>query len=1082
VTRLGAAAGRWPLYGRDRELGELGAALDGAGEGRGRLLLLVGEPGIGKSRLAEVFAEMAAERGATVAWGRAWEAGGAPAYWPWIEVLRDLDLDRIDLPASALAVAAHILPELRDRRPDLPAPPPLEPAQAMFRLFDAIASLMRRAAREAPLVIILDDLHAADVGTLSLLHFAARGLRHARVLLVGSYREVEARMSAEVADALARVAREGRYLPLARLDRDEVASWVRACGIDAELGALLYQRSEGNPLFVIELLRLLGEKRDSAALAAAIPLGVRDVLRQRLERLPGEARALLDLASVLGRHADVDLMSRAAGASPGQVRARLAPALAAELVADGGAALAFSHVLVRDVLYAQVPAARRAELHRLVAEVLLARHEDDPDAPLAELVHHLFAASPDQGDDRSIAWARRAAAQAASRLAFEDAVGFLDRALAALAPERDAERFELELELAAALFGAGQVKRGREICVQAAALARRLGEPERLARAALAYGDVYVFASVDATLIGLLQESLAALADVDSPLRARLLGRLAAAQQPAPDPQVPMAIAREAIAMARRVAEPATHLSVLQAGISALLYFGDPAERIPLGREFLELAARLGDRARVWLAHLRLAVDYLEIGDAARADASIDTLEHLAREIGLPRFLWQAAAARSMRRMMQGDFAASEALAARARELADQIEDPERHLCFALHRLGFLRAASRHDELSRFTAESSDLLLRVLDEPYARACIAGMWARVGRPAEARAALAGLADDLSWASGRFQLVWLGEVAAASQDTALAAAVEPMLAPLGARNHAWGVGCKVCEGPVARVRGTVAALLGRFDQAERHFEDALVRVDALGARPHRARVELEYAGALARRGREPDRERARRLLESAVATADQLAMPGIAEAAAALAGDLAPARRAPPALPAAPPFALTCEGEYWSIACGDAVFRLRDSRGLQILARLVSAPDREFHVTDLLAPAGAQGLVEDSGEALDARARDDYRERLAALRDELVQAEEWNDHGRAERVREEIDFLAAELARGIGLGGRARRAGSTSEKARINVRRRLLDTVEKIAEHSPALGQHLSWALKTGNFCVYRGSLPPARRRT
>jgi hypothetical protein len=114
-------------------------------------------------------------------------------------------------------------------------------------------------------------------------------------------------------------------------------------------------------------------------------------------------------------------------------------------------------------------------------------------------------------------------------------------------------------------------------------------------------------------------------------------------------------------------------------------------------------------------------------------------------------------------------------------------------------------------------------------------------------------------------------------------------------------------------------------------------------------------------------------------------------------------------------------------------------------------------------------------------LDARARDDYRERLSALREQLSQAEEWNDHGRAERLREEIDFLAAELARGIGLGGRARRAGSNSERARINVRRRLLDTIEKIAEHSPALGQHLSWALKTGNFCVYRGTVPPARRR-
>ena len=143
--------------------------------------------------------------------------------------------------------------------------------------------------------------------------------------------------------------------------------------------------------------------------------------------------------------------------------------------------------------------------------------------------------------------------------------------------------------------------------------------------------------------------------------------------------------------------------------------------------------------------------------------------------------------------------------------------------------------------------------------------------------------------------------------------------------------------------------------------------------------------------------------------------------------------------------------------------------------------MSAPDRAFHVTDLLAPAGEAGLVEDAGEALDPQAIADYRERLAELREELGQAEQWNDEGRAARAREEMEFLTAELARGVGLGGRARRAGSTSEKARINVRRRLLDTIEKIAEHSPALGQHLTWALKTGNFCVYQAGGPRPGRR-
>ncbi len=1088
---------RGPLFGRDGELGQLDEALAGAAEGRGRLLLLVGEPGIGKSSLAEAFADVCAGRGATIAWGRAWEAGGAPAYWPWIEVLRALLLDRIDPSAPGLAAVAQILPELRDRMPDLPAPPPLEPAQALFRLYDAVASLLRHLTRDAPLVIILDDLHAADVPTLALLHFVARGLPGARVLVVGCYREVEARMSPDVADALARVAREGRYLALARLDREQVASWVRARGVaDPELGSLLYRRSEGNPLFVVELLRLLEEKRgcSGAALEGEIPLGVRDVIRARLARMLAEARGLLDLAAVLGRHADLDLLAHAAGASTGRIREMLAPALDADLIIDAGPALLrFSHVLVRDVVHAELPAARRAELHLIVAEELLGRRAGSADAPLDQLVHHLFAAAPVAGVDRAIEWARRAAAQAMGRLAFADAVGMVNRALAALPPGRDPDRFELLLELAAAQIGAGQVDAGQETCLRAVALARRVGDADGLARAALTYGSVFLFARIDRILIGLLEEALASLPTEDSPLRAQLLGRLAAALQPAPDPDVPMAIARDAMAMARRVAEPAVHLGVLHAGSSALLYFADPAERIGLNRELVALAGRLGDKVRVLRGHLRLVVNYLEAGDVRLADAALEELDPLAREIGLPAHLWTAAMTRAMRRVMQGRFAEAEELAGRAREIADQIEDPARTLTFTMHRIGFLRAAARHEELARFAGPATDAL-RQTDIPYARSCIAALHARVGQPGAALAVLGEEADDVSWAAGRLQLVWLAEVAFAAQDPALAGRLAPLWAAVSDRNHAWGVGAMVCEGPVARAQGLMAALLERFDEAERHFEDALVRVEALGAPPHRARIELEYAAALARRARGGDVERARRLLDSAVRTSDELGMPGLVAAATAVAEQLPGSGAAPPvsatiaapqaaplALPETPAFQLVREGEYWSIACEGTVFRLRDSRGLQILARLVSAPDRPFHVTDLLAPPGEAGLVEDAGEALDPQAIADYRERLAELREDLGQAEQWNDEGRAARARNEMEFLAAELARGVGLGGRARRAGSTSEKARINVRRRLLDTIEKVSEHSPALGQHLTWALKTGNFCVYQSGGPRPGRR-
>jgi hypothetical protein len=280
--------------------------------------------------------------------------------------------------------------------------------------------------------------------------------------------------------------------------------------------------------------------------------------------------------------------------------------------------------------------------------------------------------------------------------------------------------------------------------------------------------------------------------------------------------------------------------------------------------------------------------------------------------------------------------------------------------------------------------------------------------------------------------------------------------------------------VCEGPVARGLGLAAAACGRAAAAARHFEDALVRVEQLDAAPYRARIEVDFAAALLRSGGAAGRERAAQLLDAARATAARLGMPGLIAEADALATP-GPS----PAADTAPRFDLRRDGGVWTVRCAGSEFHLKDSRGLQILARLIAEPGREHHVTDLLAPPGEHGLVEDSGAALDAEAIGQYRERLGELRAELAEAEDWADAGRAERARTEIEALTSELARGTGLGGRARRAGATSEKARINVRRRLVDAIARIGEHSPALADHLTVAVKTGNFCSYQ---PAGRRGT
>lgn len=981
------APGDRPLLGRERELSELRGALGAAEGGKGGLVLLVGEPGIGKTRLASDFARESAARGAQVTWGRAWEAGGAPDYWPWVEALRPLAAlaaSGSETERARVAPLARLLPEL-----DLGECPPsaADPTQDRFRLFSAAATFLGIAARERPLVVLLDDMHVADVGSLGLLHFVARNLHASRVVVVATYRDVEARLSAEAGEALAKVAREGRYLGLRRLDREEVASWVATeGGGDAEA---LYSATEGNPLFVVEMLRLA---RDRGHTGGRLPDGVRDVIRERLRLLSAPARALLDAGSVLGRTLDLGVAASLVDQPLASVRDLAAEAVRSNVLLELGDKSSFSHILIREVLYQDLPAARRAELHAKVGRTLTDRYGADEDASLAEAVHHLFAAAPLVTAAEAIEWARRGAERAVRRFAFDEAADLLSRAAELLPSGHDRERCDLLLELAAAQIGAGRVTRGRENAVAAAAIARRTGDAERLARAALRYGAAFTIAYIDRVLVDLLEEALAALPAEDSPLRAQLLARLGAALQPAPNPEHPNALAREAIGMARRVADEPTQLTVLVAGTSALSYFGDPSERLPLDEELIKIATRQGDRIAVLRALLRLALDHLELGDNAKADEAIDEFDRIARAIDVPALRWRAPVMRSMRAIMEGRFDESEALCAEAAALAERAEDGAASMTLTLQKAGRLSAAKRLDELAAFLPEAERRLAGLADVIYKRVFRMGMLAELGRAEETREDLEIIVRHDPPIRGRPMLVWAADACLALGDGAAASVLARVLEPLSNRQYSWSPAAFVME--------------------NRSIGSVVERLRAL--EPKRASV------------------------------TPRAAQP--------------------------PRFELVKEGELWTVRA-DTTFHLRDSRGLAILAKLVERPGREIHATDLVSPGGEPGHVEDAGEALDARSIAAYKRRLEDLREAEKEATANSDTHRAARVREEIDALATELAQGVGLGGRGRKASSTAEKARINVRKRLLDAISRIREHSPSLAKHLERSIRTGIFCSY-----------
>jgi tetratricopeptide (TPR) repeat protein len=1083
------------FVGREVELAELAHGLVAAREGHGRLYLLSGEPGIGKTRLADELTVLAAASGMRALWGRCWQAGGAPAYWPWIDVLAGLS-ETLDggVLAEALGDGAHsladLVPALRARLPAMTPALASTPEEARFRLFRAASGLLRKAAAARGALIVLDDLHAADESSLLLLQFVARELRGSRVFLLGTFRDVEARLSPEIGTALGLLTREGATLALSRLGEGDSARFLseRTTALDPAVRGQIFHRTQGNPLFLEEMVRLLASAGEAGLAAAALPPSVREVIRQRLECVTADVRALLELAAVIGDETEPSLVADAAGRDLGAVTAAFAAAAhAGVLVVRERQQHRFSHALVREVLDRDLPETRKRELHAAVAATL-ERRSRGRGMPYAELAHH-WLEGPLDGLPRAVDYAVQAAQHALSLFAFEDAIALLERVRLAIDARGGAPRLRAEVLIA---LGKAHIRRGAgelgcDACREAAQIGRALADPELLSSAALAYGLELTAALVDPELVGMLQEALAVLPRADSPLRVQVTARLAAAMQPHRDMLYPIGLAQDAIASARRTGEPETLLYAIFTGMSAMMDIVDPRQRLPLNLEAERLATAAGDRAKLLHTQARLAFDHLELNDLAGTDARIAMFERLAQQTGARRYLDRVPLFHSMRAIMHGRFDESERLLELVRSRLREAQDPQLARCYVLHREGLLRAWERHEEMVAFDPEARTMRAQLYSGPHwQNGGSAFTFARIEDAAKARMYLDLVPqDDWPLATNPPALMHLGEPLALFGSEALVAKVYARLLPAAHRSLSWGWTKMIWDGTATRVLALLAVRLGRWDEARAHFEQAIAQLERMAARPYLARTRYEYARALLANGRGAQ---AAELLEQARSSALELGMAGLVRLCEARAimkvaiattsgpiGDAAAAQGAP--------IAFVAEGEYWAITHGGATFRLRDSLGLQYLARLLAEPGRSIHVLELSAaqadpelPALDRG---DAGELLDETAVARYRARLHDLQQELHEAEGFGDTARAERMREEIEFLGAELSRAVGLGGRRRRAGGSTERARSAVQRRIRNAFERIRQSSPALADQLERAVKTGTFCVFRPEDLPAR---
>jgi len=1098
VNQVGSLSARAVFVGRERELAALTAGLDEALDGRGGLFLVSGEPGIGKSRLADELAAKARGREAQVLWGRCWEAGGAPAYWPWVQSLRsyirELDAEtlRSQLGRGA-ADLAQLIPEAGYvvSRPSRYVA--VDSETARFRLFEAAAEFLHNAGETAPLLLVLDDLHAADTPSLLLLQFLAAELASTRLLVVGTYRDVDPKLDDPLSSTLAELARlpVTSKLALSGLERPEVATFVgESAGIDPDEGlvAAIYDETEGNPLFLGEVIQLLVSEGRLADVPLApfprleIPHGIRAVIDHRLGRLSEKCRSILLLAAVLGREFSLEALGLVSRSSPTGILELIADAIGERVVIPATPGrLRFSHTLIRDVLYEQLPPARRIRLHREMGEALERAYED-PEPHLAELAHHFVAAAPAGEVEKATHYAQCAGQRAARLLAYEEAARLFQTALAVLElrePADERRRGELLLALGQAQARAGDGVSAKETFLHAADAARRADARELLAEAAIGYGGRFLWAraGTDRHLVPLLEEALAVVRSEDSPLRVRVMARLAGALRDQHDPQPRDALSRDALEMARRLKDPAAIANALDGRICAIMWPDNGEERIALAGELLRAAEKSGETERAAHALYTRVFASLELGDMATVRSSLEEYATITAQLKQPAWRWLLVVTRATLALFEGRLDEAETLIDDALALGRRAQASDAILSYRVQVFSLRLHRGGLEEVEE-TLRSS--IIEYPARPMFRCMLAYLLAVSGREAEARVLFDELAADRfavlpmtnEWL---FSLGFLVDVAHRLDDGERASVLYELLHP-----HAKLNACTadyIATGSVSRPLGVAAAAASRWAEAERHFEDAIDVNLRMGARPWVAWTACHWAEMLLRRDGPGDGYRAAGLLAEAEATANQLGMRPLLERAAAL------SKRGEDT-PAATPSVFRLDGEYWSIAYERDAFRLRDTKGLRYLARLLGEPGRELHVLDLAtgerAPEPAArmdepGLVSssigDAGEALDAQAKAEYRRRLEELAGELDEARAFGDPERAARAEEERDFLVRELAGAIGLGGRDRRMGSPSERARVSVTRAIRSALARIGENSATLGDHLERTIHTGTFCSY-----------
>lgn len=867
------------LAGRDRELATLRRWRDEALAGHGRLVVLTGPPGIGKTRLAQELADGARLSGQRVLWGRAVEDRGAPPLWPWRRILEAVGgADERDRLAGESAGSDDL-------------------AAARFRAAAAATDALTDAAMTADVLVVLEDLHWADHASLFLLREVAAGLPASRLLVLVTCRDSAGDPWRASLGELARLPGL-QVMRLAPLSEAAVAQMLQTAGVgtDPDLVRFVHARSEGNPLYVATLARVLAAQPgaapdiDAVVRVAGRSAEMSHLVSSLLGGLDPAACDLLAAASVLGTEF-ASGPAMAVGGSGQDATGPLSAAQASGLVVplpNRPVNWRFTHTLIRDGIYAGLSEGQRVALHARAAAALEPLARQAPEWG-GEVAMHLLRSAPDQAALRRAAdWAAAAATAATSALAFDDAARYLATSLTAAeaAGVSGSDRARLLIDMATAEYRAGQLSASLQHAVGAADAAGSDRRLDLVAEAALVVRGIG-HPQVATTLLRLCDQALAAPGCPEG-TRARLLAQRASALAELEDLDAADADSAAAMTAAAASADPAAELDAIRARVAALSAPQHRSERLRLGTRAIELAAVTCQPLAAVLAHTwRIDVAY-QLLDLKAVDAEIIQIAQLAESTRLPLIRWHLLRQQAARAALAGRLAIARDLSDTAGRLASRLQDPSgagMTYAFAVW-LAIIRG-----DPAELPADFFDLTAAAPQIPVVKAGLAAALFVAGRADEAQ----GVYQTLRWlpATGDRDVRTLGaliqlmDLIIAFGDTEMARGVYDLLHPRISDLGATGTGIVMLSGSQHWPLGRLAALLGRTDQALDHFAQAVTVNARLGARHLVVLTRLDWAGTLAKAG---DLTQARILARQAAIEARRLDMPGPAARAERLTREL------------------------------------------------------------------------------------------------------------------------------------------------------------------------------------------------